>query len=1385
MGRLKYVAVILFFASSFLYPEGEGYRKWFSGRESLRQDPAVTRYYTFEDVKDKNSIVKDLKNSGADLLFVPFKEGDRSFEDLKVIDGRVEGKKAVRLDGGYYRGPALDIEGNSFTVSVWFRRQGPGSIPSSGGGQGGNLVCVDGWERGWGIATSYDKINTIRFGLGHPGGSYRVTSDISVPDNLWHHFAAVWDGGHMQIYLNGVLAGKYEYSGPYTPSSSGDFLVIGNDGGPAGNVVLDMDEIAFFNRALKLGEIRKLAIASQGVMPEILAAAEKLLMSGDYSWARRQYERLKSMESVEYAREVALLNMAESYRMEKNYAGARRTYGELMGLPGLTDNYRIYSMFREAGLYCEQKDYTGARKIYGEIKKVKGVKENDLFRSELSIADTYRQELVYSKAVPYYLRLLKEIETSAFPHENQRLEVVDRIEATEGMKDGQVEKSFAEKLADLVKKPGLGIYVSTVGNDADGGTLEKPFRTIERARQEVRRIKGKGMPEGGIAVYLRGGKYFVTGSVEFGEEDSGTESSPVVYRSYPGEDARIIGGKEVSGFMPVRDTKVLSVLPAESKGKVLVCDLKKEGINDFGKMLNRGSGGGDFPSAMELFYNGSLMQVSRWPNDGWLFVHDLLTPGGDGGSGEETFQKGRFRYTGDRPARWKEENDLWTVGYFNWPWDKFHLQVTGIDTVNRIINLAPNINYAKSYPLYDAPVRRDKPHYFYNILNEIDMPGEFYVDRKEGLLYFYPPKEIGKGDEIMVSILETPILKVVNASNMVFYGLTLECTRLDAIKISEGRNNLVAGCRIRNIGRSGVTIDGGFRHCVAGSDISDIGGAGIRLSGGNWKKLIPSRHLVENNYICRFNRLGGGPGVSVMGIGNRVSHNLITDTPHQAIVFDYNNHVIEYNEIYDVVSEAKDAGVIYIYGAQKSFVNRGNVIRYNFIHHITEHSSVVPYVNPGITGLYIDALNGGITMKGNIFYRNTGTAIFTHGPDSRVEDNIFVDNSLDIYQGNRNYLLVNPDRVRMWKNNVLESISYRQPPWSSRYPQLPSILEKGKNANAQWNPAWPRNVFIERNISVGGRFLKVIDGLTDEITIRDNLEGYDPVFRDTEKLDFGLMPGSPVYGITGQEPVPFEKIGLYQDPLRASWPVKRLPPGKYYKPEKVAVLPPVRFNFNPLPQGISPAPVYGVKRRISDIRLDGKLDADEWNGSDKSKALIVEKNIGKNAEEGNKSYLWMSYDDRYLYIAIENEPDPVKHATTDEERKKGLGTSFNEVCIEGKYTRKTWWWDRSVNLGPVFVFDAYSDGRIKVHNIFGMPEKDLDNIVNTLIYKAFVIDAASHHWTSEWRIPLSSLSMSPVLPDTARFNMASAKTGGLWFAWVVPGGSIWRLDNGGTIKFEK
>ncbi|MCK9265490.1 right-handed parallel beta-helix repeat-containing protein [bacterium] len=1106
----------------------------------------------------------------------------------------------------------------------------------------------------------------------------------------------------------------------------------------------------------------------------ILKKADTYLNSRDYNSARKEYLKIKEYKDLDYAAQLSLFNIAETYRLEKKYSLAHQTYNEILKTPNLSLNYRIYSLFTQASLYLEENNYTIARKIYSDITKTKDVSQNQIFKAEMYTGDTYRFERKYTQSRRIYEKLLKQEDSSSNPNENYRLELVDRLENIEGLKDGEAEKSIRENRVERINSPKYHIYVSLKGSDTNQGTKEFPFQTIKRAQEEIKSIKkNKGIPQSGIGVYLRGGKYFITEGLKFNQEDSGEEGAPIVYRSYPGEEVRIIGGKQVTNFKPLKDSKIIRRLPNESKTKVWVSDLKEVGINNYGNLINRGHSSSPYTrSGMELFYNTRPMSLSRWPDEGWERVLDLIAPQGDGKILSFFYQKGQFKYSGDRPKRWIEEKDIWVAGYFLWPWDKIHTSVIDIDTNNKIINLAPDVRQAKSYPAYDIPVVKGTPYYFYNILSEISKPEEFYIDREDGKLYFYPPARI-EGSEIIVSTLNEPIVELQNVSDIIFFNLTFECTWHNGLTLNNCTDILIAGSTIRNTGTLGAVITKGKRNGIVGCDIYDTGEGGLNITGGNRESLLPSEHYIENNHIHHFGRFthaGGKYGIGISGVGSRASHNLVHDFSGCAINFSGNNQVVEYNEIYNVMYEARDGGAIYSSGAPRYLMNRGNVMRYNFIHNITEHSS--PLKTHQVTGIYIDSLNGGMTMEGNIFYRCTERAMFTHGPDTQIKNNVFADCNIGISQSNRTSLLREDTNVKRWAGH-LNTVFYRQPPWSGRYPQVRDFLKKKPYGE-------PKNVIIQENIfsnvydmlRIGGNFTYA------DNSVKNNFEKGAVFFKDKDNLNFTIRVGSPVYGETEHTPVPFEEIGLYKDELRATWPVKKSPAGKYYNPDWKPPVEDISAKFPPLKR-ISREKEYKVTKRVNPIKIDGILNKEEWFGLDKKRAIpVVEEHKKGLKREPVGIYVWVTYDEDNIYLGIEYMPDPWKEGLP-----KNNPYVSHEFGIEGVMGQNTWWWQEGVPTGPLYVFTGRPDGTFVAHNLFNIPANIIRKLQEQVEYKSIVIDKDTSHWTSEWKLPISLLNINLKNNNTVRFNIGGCMRDG-WFAWVATGGNIWRVDTAGVFKFQ-
>lgn len=714
-------------------------------------------------------------------------------------------------------------------------------------------------------------------------------------------------------------------------------------------------------------------------------------------------------------------------------------------------------------------------------------------------------------------------------------------------------------LAPLISGASTTVFVAP-GGDGDG-TLQSPFGTLEEARDAIRALKAAGGSDSGdYVVCLREGVYTLTDTFELGKADSGTEKQRGIYQPYEDEQVFIRGGvsMKTSDFEVVSDESILDRLPQEARGKVVQASLKEKGIHEYGQMplyghsmifLNAMTNYRSGNAPPELFYGDEVMTLARWPNEGFKTIDDVVEVGSiprnwmadtKGGSSyippenRDNPPKGfviKVSDEHDRLKRWAQADDVWMFGYWCWDWSDQSVRVASIDAEEAEITTVQPSAYG---------VRANQRFYVYNLLEELDMPGEWHLDRKTGILYFYPPTD-DKDTEVKLSLLEESMIAMNDVSHVIIRGLNFGISRGNAVTITGGANNLVVECGISKMGGNAVTINGGIGHGVENCTIYDMGSGGILLAGGSRETLAPANHFARNNHIYNFARIAKtyNPAIGISGVGNKASFNKIHNGPHAAIIFSGNDHTIEYNELFDVIRESQDMGAIY---SGRDLIARGTVIRHNFIHSIKGveggHSDL-------IYGIYFDDMFSGTTVFGNVFY-DLPTGIHVNGG----RDNI-IDNNIFINIANRPIILSTTGFMEMcephWKNTGygLKSDPNREDveaqggppvPWNTapykKYANLANILED--------EPMHPKYNSASRNVLVNSRDVQIwlrgnVDFGEERVReysrIEDNfLAAEDVGFIDASKMNFGLKADSIVYEkIPDFEPIPFELIGRQTD----------------------------------------------------------------------------------------------------------------------------------------------------------------------------------------------------------------------------------------------------------------
>ncbi|MBN1773414.1 MAG: right-handed parallel beta-helix repeat-containing protein [Deltaproteobacteria bacterium] len=785
-------------------------------------------------------------------------------------------------------------------------------------------------------------------------------------------------------------------------------------------------------------------------------------------------------------------------------------------------------------------------------------------------------------------------------------------------------------------------YVSPGGDDSNPGTLEEPFETLERARDAVREVKStEGLPEGGLVVALREGIYERTATLALSADDSGEADAPIWWAAYPEETVRLAGGMTLdpSAAVPVpAGSPARARLPAAAVDQVRQVDLAAQGITDLGTLERRGFSTWGGESALEVAFDGAMLEPARWPNrgqtdpedltadaivagdrfgDGTTFTYIGTTATGNADDGfanytanvggtdfylyhctwewggathrywflspadprsdpncwpdsltawlasgnwpipalenwggdatepvyprtrpedfaergflriPEVFSDTSFRLPGTRHERWGAAPDPWFQGLFYQYWadDTLPGTVAGDGTVT--LAEEPSYGIAMLHPFFAL-----------NLLEELDVPGEYYVDRANGTLYFWPPGALD-GAELQASLMSDPLLRADGTTHVRFAGVIFELVRGVLVDVAGADDVVFEACTFRNSGGDAARIEGA-RSGLARCTVRDPGGAGVRLTGGDRPSLTNGELFVRDSDLSGFGRWDRTykPAVNPSGCGHVIEHNYIHDASHSGVLFSGNEHRIEYNVFERVVTEANDAGAVY---TGRDWGYRGNRIRFNFFHDVGS-----PF--GGSHGVYLDDAASGNEVFGNVFYGISGLATLSGGGrDNHFENNVIVDALSGGHSTDRRAQTANdewsgecPDDWNLLgRINVVyegcwggaRTIAYQSDPWASRYPELAAIPN---DWSAIVGTHWldPEGCIFARNITWRTESLMHEstwggEGALDFYTATEpNIDDQDPLFVDEASLDLNLRPESPAFTMPGFEAIPFDEIGI-------------------------------------------------------------------------------------------------------------------------------------------------------------------------------------------------------------------------------------------------------------------
>ena len=465
---------------------------------------------------------------------------------------------------------------------------------------------------------------------------------------------------------------------------------------------------------------------------------------------------------------------------------------------------------------------------------------------------------------------------------------------------------------------GKEIYVATSGDDAATGASDKPLATLAHAQAVARTAKKSGEP---LTVILRGGTYYLPKSLVLTAEDSGTKEGPIVWKAAAGESVTVSGGMLLAlKWEPYKD----GIFKAQVPGGL---------------------------QTDQLYVNGARQILARYPNfdpntnifNGWAV--DCVSK--------------------ERAARWADPAGGFFHAMHSGQWGGFSYLIKGKDA-------AGNVEYTGGW----QGNRRSNPHAQYrfveNIFEELDAPGEWFLNTKTSTLYFYPPQGVDLGTatvevaklrhlvefrgleqapvkwvslkgitfrHTLRTFMETkePLLRsdwTIYRGGAVFFNGAEDCSLEDSFLDQLGGNAVfvnnynrriaVRGCRIEKAGAGGVMFVGDPN--AVRSPLFEYGQrqplAAIDKTPGPKTNNYPADCLVEDcliTLIGRVEKQATGVGMD-MAARITVRYCSIYDMPRAGINIGdgcWGGHVVEFCDIFDTVKETGDHGSFNSWGRDR------------------------------------------------------------------------------------------------------------------------------------------------------------------------------------------------------------------------------------------------------------------------------------------------------------------------------------------------------------------------------------------------------------------------------------------------------------------------------------
>lgn len=658
----------------------------------------------------------------------------------------------------------------------------------------------------------------------------------------------------------------------------------------------------------------------------------------------------------------------------------------------------------------------------------------------------------------------------------------------------------------------LYIFAAPDGNDSNPGTFAAPVATLKKACELA-------SASASAVITLKGGTYKTT------EKAKLNGAKNITIKSHNNEKVTFTGAEKLNPtlFEKVTDTAVLErIVEKNAREKIVSIDMKAAGVDDLGEINMYGF---DIPGSSlmpQLIVDNKFQTLARYPDNGYMIITEVVDEGPDRINSPDkitsntlqNFEGEGFSIRTDdaRFKNWTQANDVWAFGYFRYDWAENALPCT-IDFKNNI--------FKSNYPCLWG-VSKNQRFYCFNLLEEISVPGEFYIDRETGIMYLYPQSDINGNTDIEFINFKDNFLTITDSENIKIDGITFENSLEKGITVKNSRNIDISDCGFEHI--IGTVIDLAENVCnctVADCTFTEIGAMGVNISEtcGDRTTLTPGNCAVENCVFKGIQRIRAtqAPAINLRGVSNRASHNEISDSASIAIWFGGNDHIIEYNNIYDVCKDTADTGAVY---GGADWAARGNEIRYNYIHDI---SLIDNNTGMNTQAIYLDDLFSSAKVYGNIIENVSSIALYGGGRYNTFENNIAVNCKKPfVFDARGTTWQLDLTKEGGARRTALLKFPYNTGIWAEKYPELSGILND--------EPELPKHNTIKNNIFINSAGMDLDESVIKYGTVENNTEDLKTdIFTDYKSGDLTLKENSSVSEkLPDFKAIDFKSIGVQE-----------------------------------------------------------------------------------------------------------------------------------------------------------------------------------------------------------------------------------------------------------------